>query len=100
MVLGLDVGGTKLAAGMVDTDGRLVGRRQVATPKGTDGEELFAVVTELIDTVRDDHADAELVGFGVGCGGPMTSTGVSPLNIHAWRGFPLRDRLEAHTGLP
>jgi glucokinase len=97
MVLALDVGGTKLAAGIVDADGRLTGRRQVATPKDTDAEGLFAVVAELVDGVR---GDAELVGFGIGCGGPMTSTGVSPLNIPAWRGFPLRQRLAAHTGLP
>jgi glucokinase len=98
MVLALDVGGTKLAAGLVDGDGRLVGRQQVATPPGTDPEALFAVVTGLLDDVRST-ASAELVGFGVGCGGPMTATGVSPLNIPAWRGFPLRDRLAEHTGL-
>lgn len=39
---------------------------------------------------------------GVGCGGPMTKGGVlvSPLNIAAWRSFPLAARLEALTGLP
>src|SRR5207302_860515 len=38
---------------------------------------------------------------GVGCGGPMTAGGeaVSPLNIPAWRGFPLRRRLAELTGL-
>ncbi len=38
---------------------------------------------------------------GVGSGGPMTPGGetVSPLNIGAWRDFPLRRRLEDHTGL-
>ena len=97
MVLALDVGGTKLAAGVVDGDGRLIGRRQVATPAGTAAEGLFAVAAELVDSVRDG---ATLVGCGVGCGGPMTATGVTPLNIPAWRGFPLRDRLAAHTGLP
>ena len=39
---------------------------------------------------------------GVGCGGPMTPSGeeVSPLNIPAWQGFPLRSRLAELTGLP
>lgn len=39
---------------------------------------------------------------GVGTGGPMTAGGVtvSPLNIPAWRGFALRDRLRDLTALP
>jgi glucokinase len=39
---------------------------------------------------------------GVGCGGPMRDANslVSPLNIPAWRDFPLRDRLAQSTGLP
>jgi len=42
------------------------------------------------------------VAVGAGCGGPMDLGGghVSPINIPAWRGFPLRARLAAHTGLP
>jgi glucokinase len=43
-----------------------------------------------------DRLPAErLTGVGVGCGGPMSwpSGEVSPLNIPAWRGFPLRERL-------
>jgi glucokinase len=101
VVLALDVGGTKLATGLVDGTGGLAGRRQVATPVGDDPEALFAVVAALIDQVRADApAAARPVGVGVGCGGPMTAVGVSPLNIPAWRGFPLRDRLAAHTGLP
>ena len=43
-----------------------------------------------------------LVVCGAGCGGPMTPGGeeVSPLNIPAWRSFPLRARLAELTGLP
>src|SRR5262249_20887176 len=44
----------------------------------------------------------DAVAVGVGCGGPMTRGGsaVSPLNIPAWRGFPLRARLAERFGLP
>lgn len=43
-----------------------------------------------------------MAACGVGCGGPMSKSQgtVSPLNIPAWHGFPLRDRLAAVTGLP
>ncbi|MHB8330480.1 MAG: ROK family protein, partial [Acidimicrobiales bacterium] len=44
----------------------------------------------------------EIVICGIGCGGPFTAErqGVSPLNIPAWRAFPLCRRMAELTGLP
>ena len=94
-VLAVDIGGTKIAVGVVTTDGRLVRRASAPTP----GEDLFGRLVALLDEVRGDE---ELEACGVGCGGPMTSGGeeVSPLNIPQWRGFPLRSKLAEATGLP
>lgn len=100
-VLALDVGGTKLAAAVVDPAGNVRGAAQQPTSADAPGDELFESVAALLDDVlRVTGADP--VAVGVGCGGPMTPGGatVSPLNIPSWRGFPLRDRLAAHTGLP
>jgi glucokinase len=95
--LAIDIGGTKLACGIVDRDGRLHVRRDRPTPTGTDAEALWGALAALVDEI----ADGELAVCGVGCGGPMTlgGTHVSPLNIPAWRDFPLRERLADHTGL-
>jgi glucokinase len=101
--LAVDVGGTKLAAGLVDHDGELHAARQVPTPAGEDAEALLATLTGVVDAVRAGAGpEVEAVTCGVGCGGPMTPGGetVSPLNIPAWRSFPLRARLAAHTHLP
>ena len=94
--LAVDVGGTKLAAASVDRDGEVVRSVQVPTPGG-DAESVFSA---LADAVRGVAGGSEVV-CGVGCGGPMSAGGeeVSPLNIPAWRGFPLRARLAALTGL-
>ena len=91
--LAVDVGGTKLAAGVVDDTGALL--RSATTP--TEGE-LFDSLTALINDVRG--GDEQVVG--VGCGGPMRENNelVSPLNIPAWRDFPLRQRLADLTKLP
>lgn len=99
-VLAVDIGGTKMAAGVVDADGGVVVRDQVPTT-GNGPDELFATLTDLIDRVRA-QVPAVLTGCGVGCGGPMTAGGetVSPLNIGGWRDFPLRSRLGEHLGLP
>jgi len=102
-VLAVDVGGTKLAAGAVDVHGALLARAQAPTDAHGDGEALFATLAGLVDGVRvhPEVAGRELVACGVGSGGPMTRGGeeVSPLNISAWRRFPLRRRLAEHTGL-
>jgi glucokinase len=105
--LAIDIGGTKMAAGLVAADGALLGARRAPTPPTGDGEELFTVLAGLVDAVLDEPSapgagdDAAPVVCGVGCGGPMdlVSGTVSPLNIPAWRDFPLRPRLERLTGL-
>jgi glucokinase len=96
-VLGLDIGGTKLAAAMVDEDGAVSRRREVPT-RPTElgrGEELWNTVQALVDEVCDGQQPA---GVGVGCGGPLRwpQGVVSPLNLPAWRDFPLRERLSTH----
>ena len=97
-VIAVDVGGTKLAVGVVRDNGTLTARVDAPTPLAVDGDALFATLAGLIDALDASGA----IAVGVGCGGPMDAHGehVSPLNIPAWRAFPLRARLAAHTGLP
>jgi glucokinase len=95
--LAVDVGGTKLAAGVVTDRGELVRQARRATPRTEEAEVLWRALRELVDEVR--HGDEDVCG--VGCGGPMAPDGdtVSPLHIPAWRDFPLRARLADLTGL-
>jgi glucokinase len=103
--LAIDIGGTKYAAGLVEPGGRLISWAQTATPHELDAEQLWrtldALVTRLLAEAGTEPG--ALAGVGCGCGGPMEwpAGRVSPLNIPAWRGFPLRDRLAARfPGLP
>ncbi|HXX91947.1 MAG TPA: ROK family protein [Acidimicrobiales bacterium] len=101
--LAVDVGGTKLAAGLVAETGALAAARSVPTPDTADPEVLFGVLSGLVGEVMAEiPAGGAVSACGVGCGGPMTPRGeaVSPLNIPAWRDFPLRARLQEATGLP
>lgn len=99
-VVAIDIGGTKLAAGVVRDDGVLVARCEIPTPAITDAEALFGTLVTVVDGLGE--AARHVRAVGVGCGGPMTPEGeeVSPLNIPAWRGFPLRARLMQRYGLP
>jgi glucokinase len=96
--LAVDIGGTKLAVGLVDANGRVVRSERAPTPGSGDPEVIWAALVDLIETVRAPGIN----GVGVGCGGPMRWPAgvVSPLNIPGWRDFPLRDRLAEHCGVP
>jgi glucokinase len=103
VALAIDIGGTKLAVGLVDHLGAVRVRHQAPTA-GADAEDLFARLAALVHTVLDQGAsDAGLVPdiCGVGCGGPMEDHGatVSPINIPQWQAFALADRLAELTGL-
>ena len=99
-VLAIDVGGTKLAAAVVDDGGRILASQRMATPPATTADGLFDALADLCRRVLRDNAD--VVAVGAGCGGPMQYPAgrVSPLNIPIWRDFPLRDRLAATFDLP
>jgi len=101
VVLAVDIGGTKLAAGLVDpADGTLITRAAVPTPRSDDAEVVFAALLGLLDALGPGRAAAEVCG--IGSGGPMTAGGeaLTPVHIPAWRGFPLRRRMAEATGLP
>lgn len=83
-VLALDVGGTKVAAALVDSDGAVL--RTARRPTATD--DVWAACVAALREVADGE---QVSAVGIGCAGPIdvrTAT-VSPLNIPAWRGFPL-----------
>jgi len=102
LCLAVDIGGTKLAAGLVDQAGTVTADNHVRTPHGHDPEEVWWALVGLIEPIAASAPRGSLAVCGVGCGGPMTPGGeeVSPLNIEAWRGFPLRARLADLLGLP
>ncbi len=92
-MLGIDIGGTKLAAAVVDESGTVLSSGRRDTLGQGSGEALFESLVELCQSVIGERA---IGAIGVGCGGPMRypSGVVSPLNIPAWEEFPLRERLQ------
>ena len=94
--LAIDIGGTKLAVGVVSTSGELLSQMQTQTP----ASDVWGELKKLIDA-QMQQSNVRLEACGVGCGGPMTLGGesVSPLNIPDWRGFGLLSAVERATGL-
>jgi glucokinase len=89
--LALDIGGTKLAVGVVDPSGEIHGLLVRPTDKheGPDAviARLFAMGTESLAT-----AGVDVAAVGISCGGPLDGeTGVvmRPLNLPDWDDVPL-----------
>lgn len=105
LALAIDIGGTKFSVGLVTRSGELIDRVNIPVDKGGSGDELFDDLAEAVEgqlvRARDHHGVVPSV-VGVACAGPITRNveTVSPLNIHQWRNFPLRERLASYTGLP
>ncbi|MEX0846871.1 MAG: ROK family protein [Ilumatobacteraceae bacterium] len=105
LILAIDIGGTKMAAGLMTLRGDLVDRAQVPVDHSLGEHELFESLAELADQMMVravEHHQMTPVCVGVGSAGPLSVNAetVSPLNITAWRDFPLRARLAEATGLP
>lgn len=99
-VLGIDIGGTKLAAGVVGAGGHLYSYLVVPTPQ-EDAESLLGHILALARRAISERG-LQPYAVGIGCGGPMEYPAgiVSPLHIPIWKAFPLRMRLEQDLGLP
>ncbi|OBJ99120.1 sugar kinase [Mycolicibacterium fortuitum] len=100
LTLALDIGGTKIAAALVDADARLVHRAQLPTPDG-DAETVWEVVDKLLGEAMRT-ADGAATGVGVASAGPidLPNGTVSPINIAEWQHFPIVERVVAATRLP
>ncbi|WP_337250221.1 ROK family glucokinase [Psychromicrobium xiongbiense] len=98
MAIGLDVGGTKVAAGVVDSSGTVLRRLRRSTP-GTDPR---AVEQTIVDLVQELAVGYSIAAVGVGAAGWMDVDGGTVLfSPHlAWRNEPLQANLEALLGRP
>ncbi|GII53823.1 glucokinase [Planotetraspora thailandica] len=98
LTIGVDVGGTKIASGVVDGDGRIVARTLRQTP--ADNPEKVAVT--IADSVSELAAGLDVEAVGVGAAGFVDETRsvVRFAPNLAWREEPLREKVSELVGLP
>lgn len=97
LTIGVDIGGTKVAAGVVDEDGNVLETSRVSTPKTTDG-----VIDAIADAVREASAAHRVEAVGIGAPGYVDEKRATVLftpNL-SWRHEPLKDMVEQRVGLP
>jgi len=101
-ILGVDIGGTKVAVGLVDREGRILQQgRKPMVANGTADAALDAV-TGAIDSILS-QANSAVQSIGICAPGPLDpKTGVvlNPPNLPCWRNFPLAERIAAKYRVP
>jgi glucokinase len=103
-VVGVDLGGTKILAGVVDSENRIHARAKRPTPAEAGGPAILAAIISCVEQALAEAGVAreEIAGIGVGSPGPLDpSTGVisfsTNLNVRNW---PLGPDLSAAMGRP
>ena len=104
-VVGIDIGGTKLAVVVADQDGNILQkvRKPTESEKGPRHavQLILGMVHEALNLVELRHED--ISGIGVSCGGPLdTKTGIiySPPNLPGWDALPLKEMIESEFHIP
>lgn len=105
VVMGIDLGGTKILAAAVDDQGRILGQAKRKTKPETGVEGVVARIMETLDeAVTNAKLTRKDIGaMGVGAPGPVdTQTGViaTAPNLPGWSNVPLGELLQTQTGMP
>jgi glucokinase len=101
-VLGVDIGGTKIAVGIVDRSGKILAQgRTPMVANGTPEAALDAVVSAIDSMLSPSAVDID--GIGICAPGPLDpKSGIvlNPPNLPCWRNFPLAEKVRAKYSLP
>lgn len=104
-VIGIDIGGTKVASGIVDMHGRILAQSRLPMVSGEDAGAAFMAVCRAVDSMMLRAADLQckIGGIGICSPGPLdpeTGVVVNPPNLPCWRDFPLASRMSERYAFP
>jgi glucokinase len=91
--IGVDIGGTKIAAGVVDDEGRILAQ----TRRGTEPDDAASIDAAIADVYAELSVGYEIGAIGLAAAGFVAAdrSGVLFAPNIAWRDYPLRDRVAA-----
>jgi len=102
LYLGIDIGGTKVAAGLVDASGEILFKTRVPMIANRDAAVGFSSVKQAADAVLRANSEVTPAGIGVTSPGPLdplTGVVLNPPNLPCWRNFPLGDEVGRAFGI-
>jgi glucokinase len=102
-IVGVDIGGTKVACVLADVEGNILARQWQPTRAGEGWQVVVQQLFEMTERVLEGVSYRQVRGIGISCGGPLDSQrGVvySPPNLPGWDAVPIKQVFEDRFGLP
>src|SRR5579862_1500305 len=99
-ILGVDIGGTKVAVGLVDRDGRILSQGRKPMIANESAEAGLNAVTAAIDSLLPPGGIHRIGICAPGPLDPRTGIVLNPPNLPCWRNFPLAERIAAKYRVP
>jgi glucokinase len=99
-ILGVDIGGTKVAVGLVDRDGRILSQGRKPMIANESAEAGLNAVTAAIDSLLPPGGIHSIGICSPGPLDPRTGIVLNPPNLPCWRNFPLAERIAAKYRVP
>jgi glucokinase len=106
IIIGVDIGGTKIQAGAINQEGKIICEPVTIDTGGNDEcETIFSRITGLVEIIirTAGLSHSEILGIGMGVTGPLdteTGTILECPQLPTMNFFPLRDRIMEHFRLP
>ncbi len=103
LYIGVDIGGTKVAAGLVNSRGEILYKTRNAMKASGTADEALGSVRAAIDTALAANAGVKIGGIGLISPGPVdpqTGTVLNPSNLPCWHNYPLAQKVQQVYELP
>ncbi|WP_438495394.1 ROK family protein [Paenibacillus sp. IHBB 3054] len=103
--IGIDIGGTKTALGLVSPDGQVLSKASLTTDLSLTPSDMADKIAEAANRLLSDEGlhQTDLKGIGIGAPGPLnTKLGqiAEPPNLRSWWNFPVVAAFERHFQIP
>ncbi|MEE8170559.1 MAG: ROK family protein, partial [Phycisphaerae bacterium] len=104
IAIGIDLGGTRIKAGVLRADGRILLRRTIPTEAGNGPDHVINRMVELARSMATDPklGNGVLAGIGLGSPGTLSQRNgliIAPPNLPRWSNVPIVQRIRDATGM-
>ncbi len=104
LILGFDIGGTKCAVSLADTDANVIAKESFPTGRYSGPDAVLSALARAAQELLETHEAGDAVlAAGISCGGPLDSGAglvLSPPNLPGWDRVPVVSILEESLGIP